>query len=498
MAWLKVDPTLDSLREDPHFGDLLLRLGLADKAASPEQGIQSVAVLPLENIGGDPKTEFLSDGLADQIINSLLQVRRQNLKVRPFTSVARYKLQKPDLRTIARDLDVQAIVTGSLRQQGDDLSIGIELVDAREDNVLWTKRYPGKLSDILDLQDQIARDVAANLRLRLTGEEEQRLTKHYTTNSRAYLLYQEGVFHLNKFTPEGLQIGIEYFQRALKMDPNYASALVGVGRCKVLLGTQHLGPKATHSEARELLTKALMIDSTVADAHAGLGAIHLFHDWDWPAAERELKQAIGTEVSAPFIWNIYGFYLASQGRLPEALESIQRGQQIDPLAAPRRHEVAMCYVWMRQYDQAIAESKKALELDPNFLNAYAELSKALAEKGMYDEAIAELRKAPNFLQGTPLFLGQLGYAHAMAGKRVEAEKFVEELRDPARFRYGCAIGIASIQAALGEKEQAFEWLDKACAERHSRVIWVKVDPIWDNLRSDQRFAQLLKDMRLPP
>jgi tetratricopeptide (TPR) repeat protein len=344
-----------------------------------------------------------------------LQVRRQNLKVRPFTSVARYKLQKPDLRSIARDLNVQAIVTGWLRQQGDDLSIGVELVDAREDNVLWSKRYQGQLSEILNLQDQIARDVAANLRLRLTGEEDRRLAKRYTNDSEAYLLYREGVYHFNKFSPDALQTAIEYFDGALKKDPNYTNALVGMARCQILLGTLHRGPRATHPEARKLLLRALEIDNSLADAHAGLGTIHLFHDWDWPAAERELRLAIAD--SGWLSHNIYGFWLAAHDRLPEALASIQRGQELDPVAAPRRHELAQCYLWMRRYDEAIAEARKAVELDSKFMLAYSDLGKAYAQKGMYQEAIAEMQKAPDAVRGHPRFLGPLGYVYAKAGER---------------------------------------------------------------------------------
>jgi tetratricopeptide (TPR) repeat protein len=220
--------------------------------------------------------------------------------------------------------------------------------------------------------------VAANLRLRLTGEEEQRLTKRSTADPDAYLLYREGQYHWNKFTPEGIQKAMDYFERAFKKDPNYALAYAGLGRAYLLLGSIHRGPRETHPQAKEYLTKALALDDTLSDAHTGLGLIHAFHDWDWPAAERELKHAVAPGSSA-LTSNHYGFYLAAMGRPSDALIYIQRNTDVDPLAAFRRNELAMCYNWMRRYDQAIVEAQKALELDGNFPLAYAEVGTAYVQ-----------------------------------------------------------------------------------------------------------------------
>lgn len=261
--------------------------------------LSALAVLPFENVGGDPKTEYLSDGVADHIINSLSQVRRQDLQVRPFTSVARFRRQRPDAPTIGRELKVQMLVTGTLHQQGNHLVIRVAVVDALEDNQLWGESYEGKLGGILELQDRIVRDVAANLRLGLTDEEERRLTKRSTAEPEAYLLFREGMFHWNKFTPEGIQTGIEYFQRAIKKDPNYALAFAGLGRAYILLGTQRLGLRQTHAEAKKNLTRALEIDNTLLAAHSGLGLISMFHDWNWPEAKRHLQQAFDLDSSAP-------------------------------------------------------------------------------------------------------------------------------------------------------------------------------------------------------
>ena len=500
IIYLKVDPQWQSLRNDPRFDELLQRMGLAGKSARRDRGVHSVAVLPFQNVGGDPKTEFLSDGVADQIINSLSQVRRRDLKVRPFTSAARYKGKELDVATFGRELSVQMIVTGTLRQLGDDLTISVAVVDVREDNQLWGNTYRGKRGAILDLQDQIARDVAANMRLQLTGEEEKRLTKHYTEDPEAYLLYREALHHFNKFTEEGLTTAIDYCRRAIEKDKKYGLAYAQLGRCYVFLGTIHRGPRKTFPAARTYLSRALAIDAALADAHATLGIIHQFHDWDWTAAQRELKKGVDLDSNMPS-WNpaYYGFYLAATGQFPEALAATRRSVELDPLAAPPRTILAQCHNWRREYDEAIAQAQKALELDPNYGSVYRELGLAYAEKAMHEQALQTLRKGLECSKGHPWIKGLLGYAYAKAGQPAEARRVLGELKESAaNGRFGCAFAITRIHAALNEKEQAFEWLRKACDERDTFVVFIKVDPTMDNLRTDPRFAQVLKDMGLPP
>ncbi len=465
--------------------------------AEDAKAIDALAVMPFVNVGGDTKTEFLSDGLAEYLINSLSRVGREGLKVRPFTSVSRYKGKAPDIPTFGRELNVQMIVTGKLHQQGEDLIISVAVVDVREDNQLWGNRYQGKLGGILDLQDQIARDVAANLRLRLSGAEDQRLTKRDTADPEAYLLYSEGEYHWNKFTPEGIQLAIEYFERALKKDPKYALAHAGLGRAYVLLGGINLGPRVTHAKGKKYLTQALALDDTLSDAHTAMGLIHAFHDWDWTAAERELKHAVA-HGSSGLSHNSYGFYLAAMGRPNEALIYMQRNIDVDPLSARTRNEIAMCCNWTRQYDKAISAAEKALELNSDFSGAYANIGVAYVGKGMPQEAITVLQKANKLGQTHRSVQGALGYAYAMANKRTDSEKILEELKALSQGRFGFALSIARIHAALGEKDQTFEWLQKACDERDPQVIWLKVDPTLDSLRADSRFTQMLKNIGLPP
>jgi TolB-like protein/Tfp pilus assembly protein PilF len=468
------------------------------KPAAEGKPIEAVAVLPFQNVGGDPKTEYLSDGLADHLINSLCQVGRQGLKVRPFTSVSRYKGKALDAATFGPELNVQMIVTGKLHQQGDDLTISVAMVDVRQDNQFWGNTYRGKREAILDLQGQIARDVTARLRLRLTAEEEQRLMRRYTEDPEAYLLYREAVYHFNKLTEPELEVAIDYCQRAIKNDPKYALAYARLGRCYLALGALHRGPRATFPEARKHLVKALEIDPAVPDAYSGLGLISLFLDWNWTAAERELKQGLDLDSSMPS-WNssYYGFYLAAMGQLPEALACTRLSEELDPLAAGPRAHLAQCYNWMGQYDQAIAEAQKALDFNPHDSIPYRHMGLAYTQKGMHEKALEVLHKGMDGTKGHAWIRGQLGYAYAKAGQTAQAREALEELKRIST-QYGCAFAIARIYAALGEKDQAFTWLRKAGDERDPLVIWLKVDPMLDSLRSDPRFAQVVKDMGLPP
>ena len=493
---INVEPAFKDLHSEPRYIALLQRMGLADKVAEKDRAIHSVAVLPFKNLGGDPQTEFLSNGLPNQIIDSLRQVRRSDLTIRSLISVSRYKAQEIDVPTIARELNVQVIVTGTLDQLGDDLSITVELVDARDDDSFWSHVYRGKLQGIQDLHDEIARAVAANLRLRLTGEEDRRLTKHYTTDPKAFLLYLEAMNHFNKFTPQGLMSAIRCCKEAIEKDPQYALAHAALARCDILRGALFEGPRKTFPDARKSVAEALKFDANLPEAHTALGAIHLFDDWDWQAAEHELITALDRDPNVILNRNIYGFCLAAQGRLSEALDTIRRGQELEPLAAPRRNELAMCYNWMRRYDEAIDEAKRAVDLDPNFFLAYGESGLAHSQKHMHEEAIQELQMAVERSRGHPRMRGLLGHAYAAAGQTEQAQAELKALLSEGKF--GTAFAAARIHAALGENEEAIRWLKEALDERDSTVIWLRSDPTFDNLRSDARFAELLKEMGLPP
>ncbi len=468
--------------------------------AAETTAVDAIAVLPLMYTGDDPKTEMLSEKLAEHISDSLRQAGSHDLKIRPPSSVSRYARQRPYNVTIGRELNVPLIVTGTVRQLGDDLTITLEVVDAREDNLLWqSKPYSIKRGETLDLnlQDQIVLDVAANMGLRLSDEEQLRLTWRGTADPEARRLYRDAMFHFNKFSPEGLATAIQLFKQAVARDPKYALAYAGLARCYVLQGTLHVGPRLTFPEARKCVDDALKLDPNLADAHAALGAIYLFEDWKWREAEQELALALRLDPNVLLTRNLYGFCLAAQGRLPEALALIRRGQELDPRDAARQNEVAMCYNWMRQPDLAIAAAREAIQLDPNFVLAYCELGTAsLQEEGMHAEAIQALSAAVERSKGHPRARSVLGCVYVAAGQPAKAREELKMLLSNRVF--GSAFAIARIHAALGERDEAFKWLQEALDERDSAVIWLNVDPTLENLRSDPRFTELLAEMHLSP
>jgi serine/threonine-protein kinase len=480
---------------------LLTRGGPPSDPGQPRQEIKTIdalAVLPLLYHGDDPKMEMLSQTWAGHLIDCLGQVRRPDLRIRPLSSVARYTRERPDNPTLGETLKVPLIVTGTILPRGEELTITVEVVDTHENNLLWSKPYPARRGEILDLdlQDRIVLDVAAHLGLRLSEEEERRLTHRRTADKEAYNLYREAMYHFHKFTPEGLTAGIEAGKKAIAKDPNYALAYAAVARCYILRGTIFEGPKKTFPEARPYLDQALKLDPNLPEAHAALGGIYLFKDWNWVGAERELRFALSQDPNVTLARNLLGFFLVAQGRLDEALASIQRDQGLDPLAAGRWNELAMCYNAMGRYDQAIAAAKKAVDLDPNFFLAYGEWGRALSQTNQDEAAIRVLHLAVEHGKGHPRMRGLLGCAYAKAGKEAEARAELTALLSDSR--YGAAHGKARIYATLGEKDQAFEWLHKACDERDSIVFWLRTDPALASLRSDSRFAEVLKEMGLPP
>ncbi len=506
MTDLETDPCFENLRTVPRFIQLVQRVGLFPKAMTRKQNPPSIAVLPFTNIGGDPKTEYLSDGVADQIINSLSQVRRQDLKVRPFTSVARYKGKEFDSKAFGRELNVQMLVKGTVRQQGEDITVSVAVIDVHEDNQLWGHSYTDKLGAILSLQDQIAHDIAVNLRLQLTSEEEKRLTKRYTSDTDAYLLYRKGRHAWIIRTETRLKQSINYFNQAIEKDPDYALAYAGLADSYSSLGYWGgLSPKVAFPKAREAVERALALDKSLAEAHTSLGYIKLHYDWDWPAAEAAFQRAIEADPKLASAYHWYSHALIVMGRAEESLAASKRALEFDPLERNITMHLAHHYYYFRDHDLAIAHLRSVLELEPAFLYAHGLLAMALlarggrdasdVQKSKYAEAVAEAQAAA-IGQDRPAMVAILGYAYGMAGNKREAQKILDQLTDLSKRRYVSPYDLAIVHVGLGDKDRAIKELRRAYEERSPHLVLLKAEPVFDSLRSDPRFAQVLRDMKL--
>jgi TolB-like protein/Flp pilus assembly protein TadD/predicted Ser/Thr protein kinase len=481
---------------------LLVVAGWFYRFAGRGETIDSVAVLPFVNAGADPNTEYLSDGITESLINNLTQLR--GLRVMARSTVFRFKGKDADPQTIGRDLQVRAVLTGRLLQRGDTLIVQTELVDVEKGSQLWGAQYNRKLADVLAVQEDIAREISQNLRLRLTGDEEKRLAKSYTANPEAYQLYLKGRYWWNKRTEEGFNKGIEYFQQAIEKDPTYALAYSGLADCYSLLSDYGLvAPKEAYPRAKEAALKALQLDETLAEAHASLGYVKTTYDWDWSGAEREFQRAIELNPAhaGAHLWRAVA--LVDMGRFEEAITEGKRALELDPLSLSINRTVGGVFYNARQYDQAIEQYRKTLELDPNFIWTHTVLGLAYVRKSMYKEGIAECEKelviSPS---NTPALTG-LGYAYAVSGRRAEAQKVLDQLNELSKQKYVPAVSRVGIYVGLGEKDKAIEWLKKAYEERsigNSLLAFgaVKVNPEYNPLRSDPRFADLLRRMNLQP
>ena len=463
----------------------------------PGEAIDSIAVMPFVNVSGDPNAEYLSDGLTESLIDRLSKL--PSLKtVIARNSVMRYRGKQTDPQAVAHDLNVRAVLFGQLTQRGDDISISIELVDARYNKHLWGGHYNRKLADINVMQTEIAQDISENLRLRLSGDDRQRLTRAYTQSGEAYQLYMMGRYYGRKRTKGGWEKSIDYYNQAVAKDPNYALAYTGLASSYASLGfTGLMDPKEAHQKEEWAVLKAMQIDDSLAEAHIAMSHLRTL-DLNWQGAEEERQRALELNPNSVEVLSSGNSYLSAFGRFDEAMQHLERAQELDPLSSAIYSDKGLLLYFARQPDRAIEQLKKALELDPNSVPAHARLTWVYLEKHMYDEAIAEQKKAIALedASGNWRRTSLLGFTYGVAGKKEEALKILTDLQSLSKERYVAPYNFALIYIGLGDKEQAFTWLNKAYEERSDSLRFLKVNPIYDSLRSDPRFADLLKRMKL--
>lgn len=459
--------------------------------------VESIAVLPLSNASDDPELEYFSDGITESLINSLSQIPK--LRVMARSTVFRYKGKETDPLKVGHDLNVRAVLTGRVICRSERLNLQAELVDTEDGSQLWGEQYNRRLSDVFSMQEEISEEISAKLRSKLSGDEKSRIKKRFTESAEAYQLYLKGRFYWNKRTEEGLKKGIEYFQNAIQQDPGYALAYAGLADSYNLLSAYGLlSPKESVPLAKAAATKALELDSVLAEAHEALAHVKMLYDWDWPGAEMSFERAIKLNPNYATAHQRYAIFLAAIGRLDEALQEIDKAQKLDPLSLIINTDVALIHYFRSEYDSAIEQAKKALELDPNFPVAHFSLALAYEQKGEFDRAIDVFEQGIT-LSGYRAFISSLAHTYALAGRREDALRFLDELTHLSHTRYVPPYRFAIVYCGLGDFEQAFASLEKTVEERSVWLIHVhlRVDPRFAAMRSNPRFAKLLEAMDLP-
>lgn len=460
------------------------------------EAIDSLAVLPFDNSSGDPDVEYLSDGVSDSLINSLS--RLPNMKVISLNAVMRYKGRQVDPQEVARELNVRAVLMGRLLQRGDDLAISAELIDVRDNRRLWGEQYNRKLSDMLVVQKEIAQEITERLRLRLSGEEQKRLTERYTDNAEAYQLYLKGRYFWNKRTEDGFNRGIAQFKQAVEKDSRYALAYSGLADSYIGLTFYNFAaPNETMPKAKEAALNALAIDNTLAEAHASLAHLLINFDWNWSEADKHFKLSMELNPGYATARQWYAIhYLTAKGRREEALQEMKRALELEPTSLVMNSFMGATLYFAGRYDEAIEQCRKTIEMDPTFAVAHWHLGLAYEQKGMFDDAIAEFSKAITLSGDSPLMRAALGHAYAKSKRKGEARVILDELKERSRRRYVASYEVAAIYVALGDNEQAFRLLEQASSEHSFHLVYLNVWPQFSVVRSDPRFQDLVQRIGL--
>jgi len=455
--------------------------------------IESIAVMPFVNEGGNADVEYLSDGMTESLISSLTEI--PNLSVKARSTVFSYKGKEKSVKEIGEELGVEAVLLGRVAQRGDDLKLTLELVDTKTLNSIWSNVYNRKQVDLVSLQSEIARDVAIKLKSKLSGVEETKVTKTGTADPEAYQAYLKGRFFWNRRTAENLKKAIEQFKIATDRDPNYALAFTGLADCYVLMNFYAGTPNAeTVPQAKVYAERAIAIDDSLGESHASLAQVYR-QSWQWKDSEREFKRAIELNPNYATAYHWYSRLLRELGRVDESAEMIYKAKELDPLSSVIGVNISEILQIQNNYDASVEYSLKIIELDPDFPAAYRTLGLSYLKLGRNAEGVAALEKGAELRGRSGLSLGSLGYAYAVAGRRAEAAAIIKELEEKVARNEGSGRDIAAVYAGLGDKDKAFEWMEKTF-QRKGDLGFTRWEVPWESLREDPRYDELLKKMGL--
>jgi serine/threonine-protein kinase len=462
----------------------------------PFAQIKSIAVLPFKPLVAESRDESLEMGMADTLIARLSNIR--DINVRPISAVRKYAGIDQDAVAAGSEQRVDAVLDGQIQKSGEKIRVTVRLLRVLDGASIWASQFDEKITDIFRVQDSISERVAGVLAIKLTGEEKERLSTRYTDNTEAYQLYLMGRYHVNRLTDDGFLKSLEYFQQAIEKDPNFALAHAGLADAYSALGGFNVRPpKEVYPKARSAALTALKLDHLLAQAHTELAMVNLTFDWDWASAEREFKRAIEINSSDSDAHYYYSYYLTFMGQFDNAISEMKEAQELDPISPVKLTGVAQVLLIARRYDEALEHCRKALEMDPNLGFAYWLLGLAYMYKGSYEPAILALQKSIPLSGDSPDEPASLAHAYALSGKRTEARKVLEELIEQAKRRYISPGTMADLFYLLGDKDHAFALLEKAYEERDNMILLLKVEPMFDPLRSDARFTNLLRRVGFP-
>jgi len=487
---------LERLKRDMASGRAFLAGGSLRQQRVPKS-INSLAVLPFTNISGDSDNEYLSDGITGSLINVLATLPK--LRVMAQSTVFRYKSREIDPQTIGRELEVRTVLTGRIAQRGGSLIIGTELVDVATGSQLWGAQYNRKPGDIFIIQEEISNEISGKLRLHLSPAEKKRLARRHTESAEAYQLYLKGRFYWNKWTQEGLDKGIEYFQQAVEKDPSYALAYSGLADSYVLLAwNSYLPPKNAFPKAKAAAMKALRFDENLPEAHTSLAAPLWLHDWNWLEAQTEFKRSLQLGPAYPTANHWYAEYLMTMGRHDEAIDKIKHGQALDPLSLIINVAVGWSLYMGGRYDEAIEQLRRTLELERSYPVTHWILGLAYRKTGRYEMAITEGESGVDLSGGSPLMRAALAHTYGTANRTKDALEILENLLKLAKEKYVAPYFLAGIHVGIGENDHALEYLQRAYEEKSHWLLYLHMDPGMDTLRDDPRFQDLIRRVALPP